>query len=119
MKERGIVKVHLRGRDIPLTIPLKLAMVIESETGEGIVRLVRLGVSGGLPLASIIKILKAALSQNGENWDDDELLLAVEECGVMTAMLYAAQILDVFFATPKTPLAKKAKASDSVGRATH
>ena len=119
MKERGIVKLTLRGRDIALTIPLKLAMVIESETGEGIVRLVRMGVNGALPLASVMKIIKAALSENGENWDDDEILAAVEECGVMTAMLYAAQILDVFFATPKSAISKKAKAPASTAITSH
>lgn len=119
MKERGIVKLTLSGREISLRVPLKLAIQIESDTGKGLVELVRQGGTGALPLLDCLKIIGATLAENGEHWEHDELMAAVEDIGIMKAMLMAAEILNIFFEVPKSHLAKKAKAPDSNLRNSH
>lgn len=110
MSTRGTVKLKIGGVSKTLPVKIGMALEIEDETGVGVLALVRQLSAGAVRIRDSLAILRVALRNNGEHYENEDMLAMLEADGIVGVHKAASSVINALFATPAKGRAGKVEA---------
>lgn len=107
---RGTVRLKVGGVSKTLPVKIGMALEIEDETGVGVLALVRQLAAGAVKLRDSLAILRVALRNNGELYEEPDMLAMLEADGIVGIHKAASSIVNALFAAPAKSRAGKGEA---------